>query len=82
MFRSALVGGAAAEIEAITAERDFFKEKYTEQIDAQEVHKNQSKLKDAMIDKLRGKILELEMEKSKKLIPRENQKLIPDGTKV
>ena len=71
MFRSALVGGAAAEIEAITAERDFFKEKYTEQIDAQEELKNQAKLKDAMIDKLRGKILELEMEKSK-IIPREN----------
>lgn len=72
MFRSALVGGAAAEIEAITAERDFFKEKYTEQIDAQEVHKNQSKLKDAMIDKLRGKILELEMEKSKMSIENHN----------
>lgn len=54
-----------SELEACQAERDFFKEKYTENTAI--IEQLNSKLKDSqrIIDKLRSQILELELEKSK-----------------
>jgi uncharacterized coiled-coil protein SlyX len=56
-------GGTSAEIEAILAERDFFRERYAEQIQTIE-HLN-VKLKETqrVVDKLRSQILDLELEK-------------------
>lgn len=64
LVQQARSGGTSAELEAITAERDFFREKYAEQIDAMEDMKGQLKESQRIIDKLRGQILDLELEKS------------------
>jgi len=54
-----------SELEACQAERDFFKEKYTENTAI--IEQLNSKLKDSqrVIDKLRSQILDLELEKSR-----------------
>jgi len=54
-----------SELEACQAERDFFKEKYTENTEI--IEQLNSKLKDSqrVIDKLRSQILDLELEKSR-----------------
>lgn len=57
--------GTSPELEAVTAERDFFREKYAEQIDAMELLKGELKESQRTIAKLRGQILDLEVEKSK-----------------
>lgn len=56
-------GGTSAEIEAMMAERDFFRERYAEQIET--IDRLNVKLKESqrVIDKLRSQILDLEMEK-------------------
>lgn len=64
LVQQARSGGTSAELEAVTAERDFFREKYAEQIDAMEVMKGQLKESQRIIDKLRGQVLDLELEKS------------------
>ena len=53
-----------SELEACQAERDFFKEKYTENTAI--IEQLNSKLKDSqrVVDKLRSQILELELEKN------------------
>eukprot|EP00574_Skeletonema_japonicum_P004449 CAMPEP_0201718618 /NCGR_PEP_ID=MMETSP0593-20130828/4094_1 /ASSEMBLY_ACC=CAM_ASM_000672 /TAXON_ID=267983 /ORGANISM="Skeletonema japonicum, Strain CCMP2506" /LENGTH=311 /DNA_ID=CAMNT_0048208961 /DNA_START=62 /DNA_END=997 /DNA_ORIENTATION=+ len=63
---------AAAELEAITAERDFFKEKYAAHASEMEAMKTQLKESQRMVDKLRNQVLdlsqqvmELEVEKSR-----------------
>ena len=55
--------GTSAEIEAIMAERDFFRERYAEQIEAIEHLKIKLKESQRVVDKLRSQILELELEK-------------------
>lgn len=55
----------SAELEAITAERDFFREKYAEQIDAMEEMKSQLKESQRIIGKLRSQVLDLELEKQR-----------------
>ena len=63
---SQATGGTSAELEAITAERDFFREKYAEQIDAMEEMKTKLKESQRVIDRLRSQVLDLELEKSKR----------------
>jgi len=55
--------GTSPELEAVTAERDFFREKYAEQIDAMEDLKGRLKESQRVIDKLRSQVLDLEIEK-------------------
>lgn len=62
--RSAGAATAPEHIEAVTAERDFFRDKYAEQIDEMERLKDRLKESQRVIDRLRGEILELEAEKS------------------
>lgn len=50
---------AAAELEAITAERDFFKEKYAAHASEMEAMKTQLKESQRMVDKLRNQVLDL-----------------------
>ncbi|EJK67623.1 hypothetical protein THAOC_11321 [Thalassiosira oceanica] len=59
------LGGASGELEAVTAERDWFKEKYIEQISELEALRNSLKAEKRTVDKLRSQILLLEMEKAK-----------------
>ena len=54
-----------SELEACQAERDFFKEKYTENTAIIEQLNNKLKDSQRVIDKLRSQILDLELEKSK-----------------
>ena len=62
--RSAATSSSAGDLEAITAERDFFREKYAEQMNVMEHLNGQLKESQRIIDKLRSQILDLEMEKS------------------
>ena len=62
--RSAATSSSAGDLEAITAERDFFREKYAEQMNVMEHLNGQLKQSQRIIDKLRSQILDLEMEKS------------------
>lgn len=55
--------GTSAEIEAIISERDFFRERYAEQIEAIEHLKIKLKESQRVVDKLRSQILVLELEK-------------------
>ncbi|KAL9182826.1 hypothetical protein ACHAXT_004105 [Thalassiosira profunda] len=55
----------AADLEAVTAERDFFKDKYVHQIDELESLKNKLKESQRVIDRLRSQVLELEGEKAR-----------------
>jgi len=57
-------GVSAEHIEAVTAERDFFREKYTGQIDELEQLKDRLKESQRVIDKLRSEILDSEVDKS------------------
>eukprot|EP00985_Skeletonema_marinoi_P009984 scaffold4708_cov116-Skeletonema_marinoi.AAC.6 len=50
---------AAAELEAVTAERDFFKEKYAAHASEMEAMKTQLKESQRMVDKLRNQVLDL-----------------------
>ena len=50
---------AAAELEAITSERDFFKEKYAAHASEMEAMKIQLKESQRMVDKLRNQVLDL-----------------------
>eukprot|EP00986_Skeletonema_menzelii_P007795 scaffold3104_cov145-Skeletonema_menzelii.AAC.6 len=50
---------AAAELEAITSERDFFKEKYAAHASEMEAMKTQLKESQRMVDKLRNQVLDL-----------------------
>ncbi len=58
-------GSVQQQLEAVTAERDFFREKYAAQMN--EMESMQSELKESrrMIDKLRSQILELEVERAR-----------------
>jgi len=60
-------GGAIApeHIEAVTAERDFFRDKYAKQIDEMELLKNQLRDSQRVINRLRGEILELQGEQAR-----------------
>lgn len=59
-------GGVSAEhIEAVTAERDFFREKYAEQIEEMERLRSQLKDSQRTISKLRGQVLDLEVGRQK-----------------
>ena len=61
-------GGIAAQrfsLEEVTAERDFFREKYIEQVDEMEGLKGKLKESQRVIDKLRSHILDLETEKTR-----------------
>ena len=62
--RSAATSSSAGDLEAITAERDFFREKYAEQMNVMEHLNGQLKESQRIIDKLRSQILDLEVEKS------------------
>ena len=62
--RSAATSSSAGDLEAITAERDFFREKYAEQMNVMEHLNGQLKESQRIIDRLRSQILDLEMEKS------------------
>ncbi|KAL7550103.1 hypothetical protein ACHAWF_013334 [Thalassiosira exigua] len=57
--------GNSAELEAVSAERDFFREKYIEQVD--EMENLRAKLKESqhVIEKLRSQILDMEVDKSR-----------------
>mmetsp|Transcript_21451 Transcript_21451/g.46598 ORF Transcript_21451/g.46598 Transcript_21451/m.46598 type:complete len:336 (-) Transcript_21451:164-1171(-) len=57
-------GGTYAELEAMTAERDFFREKYAEQMNVMKHLNGQLKESQRVINKLRSEILDLEVEKS------------------
>jgi hypothetical protein len=57
--------GASAELEAMTAERDFFREKYSEQMVVMEELKGKLKDSQRVVDKLRRQILDAEVEKSR-----------------
>jgi hypothetical protein len=57
--------GASAELEAMTAERDFFREKYSEQMVVMEQLKGKLKDSQRVVDKLRRQILDAEVEKSR-----------------
>jgi hypothetical protein len=57
--------GASAELEAMTAERDFFREKYSEQMVVMEQLKGKLKDSQRVIEKLRREILDAEVEKSR-----------------
>jgi hypothetical protein len=57
--------GASAELEAMTAERDFFREKYSEQMVVMEELKGKLKDSHRVVDKLRRQILDAEVEKSR-----------------
>lgn len=70
--------GTSAELEAVTAERDFFREKYAELMNEMEHMKGQLKESQRIIDKLRGKILDLEIEKSS-LTPVKAPKQVESG---
>lgn len=61
MFRDLVSprASAAAELEAITAERDFFKEKYAAHASEMEAMKTQLKESQRMVDKLRNQVLDL-----------------------
>mmetsp|Transcript_15998 Transcript_15998/g.33831 ORF Transcript_15998/g.33831 Transcript_15998/m.33831 type:complete len:295 (-) Transcript_15998:95-979(-) len=61
----AVTGASAQQLEAVTAERDFFREKYAEQMNEMEHLKGQVKESQRMIDKLRSQILDLELEKTR-----------------
>ena len=50
---------AAAELEAVTAERDFFKEKYAAHASEMEAMKTQLRESQRMVDKLRNQVLDL-----------------------
>lgn len=54
---------ATAELEAVTAERDFFKEKYAAHASEMEALKTQLKESQRMVDKLRRQVLDLEAKK-------------------
>lgn len=56
--------GGYAELEAMTAERDFFREKYAEQMNVMGHLNDQLKESKRVINKLRSEILDLEVEKS------------------
>ncbi len=62
---------AAAELEAITAERDFFKEKYAAHASEMEAMKTQLKESQRMVDKLRNQVLDL----SQQVMELEGEKL-------
>ena len=51
-------------IEAVTAERDFFREKYAAQMNEMEALKNQLRENQRLIDRLRKQVLDLEMDRS------------------
>ncbi|KAL3773441.1 hypothetical protein ACHAW5_002618 [Stephanodiscus triporus] len=57
--------GASAELEAMTAERDFFREKYSEQMVVMEQLRGKLRDSQRVIDKLRSLILDVEVEKSR-----------------
>ena len=57
--------GASAELEAMTAERDFFREKYSEQMVVMEQLNRKLKDSQRVVDKLRRQILDAEVEKSR-----------------
>jgi len=61
MFRDLVSprSSAAAELEAITAERDFFKEKYAAHASEMEALRTQLKESQRMVDKLRNQVLDL-----------------------
>jgi hypothetical protein len=50
--------GPTADLEAMTAERDFFREKYTEQMVVMEELRSELKESQRIIDRLRGRILD------------------------
>mmetsp|Transcript_19512 Transcript_19512/g.39771 ORF Transcript_19512/g.39771 Transcript_19512/m.39771 type:complete len:288 (+) Transcript_19512:160-1023(+) len=60
-----LSGSVQQQLEAVTAERDFFREKYAAQMN--EMNSLQTELKESrrMIDKLRSQILDLEVERAR-----------------
>ncbi|KAL7530321.1 hypothetical protein ACHAXR_003423 [Thalassiosira sp. AJA248-18] len=65
LVAQARTGSTSAEqLEAVTAERDFFREKYAEQIDAMEELKGQLKESQRVIARLRSQVLDLELGKS------------------
>mmetsp|Transcript_5920 Transcript_5920/g.10597 ORF Transcript_5920/g.10597 Transcript_5920/m.10597 type:complete len:305 (-) Transcript_5920:157-1071(-) len=57
-------GTSAQQLEAVTAERDFFREKFAEQMNVMEHLKGQLKESQRVIHKLRSEILDLETGKS------------------
>lgn len=57
-------GTSAQQLEAVTAERDFFREKFAEQMNVMEHLKGQLKESQRVIHKLRSEILDLEIGKS------------------
>ncbi|KAL3783373.1 hypothetical protein HJC23_013418 [Cyclotella cryptica] len=57
-------GGSQEHIEAVTAERDFFREKYAAQMNEMEHLKSQLKESRRVIDRLRKQVLDLEMQRS------------------
>jgi hypothetical protein len=65
MFRDLVSprSSAAAQLEAVTSERDFFKEKYAAHASEMEALKAQLKESQRMVDKLRRQVLELTAEK-------------------
>ncbi|KAL7481634.1 hypothetical protein ACHAW6_007312 [Cyclotella cf. meneghiniana] len=56
-------GGSHEHIEAVTAERDFFREKYAAQMNEMEHLKSQLKESRRVIDRLRKQVLDLEMQR-------------------
>lgn len=64
LVQQARAGGTNPELEAVTAERDFFREKYIEQVDEMESLRAKLKESQRIIDRLRGDVLDLEMERS------------------
>ena len=67
--RSSAIGASTSasvqlQLEAVTAERDFFRERYAAQIDEIEELKGQLTESQRVIDRLRSQILELEVERS------------------
>ena len=58
-------GSVQQQLEAVTAERDFFREKYAEQIEGMDELKVQLKESQRVIDRLRSQVLDLEVERSR-----------------
>lgn len=58
-------GSVQQQLEAVTAERDFFREKYAAQMNEMESLQTELKESRRMIDKLRSQILDLEVERAR-----------------